>query len=696
MKNRDFLAASVLLTGLLPPVPVMAEGSVFEDVIVVTAHRSASSQHTFRVDEVPATAADMAQAVASLPGAALVSNGSLSGQVQYRGAYGFRVGTRINGQSFRSGGPNLMDPPMHYAPPALVESVLVNRGAAPLSFGPSLVGGVEVNLKEVPFSDSAQHELAVDVTGLARSADSSHAVGALVGSASDATRLYLFYSEESGDEVDSPIGEIDNTFHDRKVYGGGFGFRHGDTAWHLSVRQQDTGATGNPPFAMDIDYVKTDIARLTVETRLGGTDVKAALGFSDVDHLMNNHRYRPAPASPMRYRETRAVAETVTLDLETSTALSRGTLGWGIDAEVGEHDVRIFNPTNPNFSVAALPDIRQERVGSYLNWTQSLGAGDVEIGLRVDRYEDKAGSAINGIDVRMMPAQLTAGFNAGARAADETTIDLLARYWQQQDFGTWRVSLARKNRAPTYLERFGWLPIPASAGLADGNTYVGDVTLEVETAWILEAGVDLTLGSLWLRPTAYYHAVDDYIQGVPFDMTPKVADSMVEQVSMMNGDPTPLRFANVNARMVGLDADFGWQLSSRVRLEGLISVVRGERRDISDDLYRISPDKLALGIVYEGSNWSVTTEAVGYRAQHRVSVTNSEAPSSGYGLLNLFARWQPVDSLVISAGVENLADREYYDHMRGYNRVLGSVVPVGERLPGSGRNVFVRVGYRNF
>ena len=690
--NTCFLKHGVLLSaGLVIALPAAATEDVFSDVIVVTAQRDQRQSETIYGNEAMPMAADTAALIGRLPGAALVNNGSLSGQVQYRGASGLRVGTRLNGQAFRSGGPNLMDPPMHYAPPTLVDTIRVNRGAAPVSFGPSLVGGVETRLKQVSFAELNTLETNYDVTAIGRSADSSHALGLVGGVSSDTFRAYGYYSDERGSDREFPDGDVDSTSYERQVYGLGAGLRHGNSEWDLELRRQDTGPTGNPPFAMDIDYVETDFARLRFETRLRDTTMVMAFGYSDVSHGMNNFDQRPPPPLTMRYRRTRASGTTYTASLNFVTPLSGGELEYGLDLEKGDHDALITNPNNADFFVTSIPDAEQDRSGAYISWRGETGPGNLELGVRVDRHEDTAVDAVTGPALPPMASMLAMAFNQSERDWDDTTVDLLGRYWQESELGTWRVSLARKNRAPMYLERYGWLPIGASAGLADGNNYIGDVGLDPETAWIVEMGIDLNGVRWWLRPSVFYHDVDDYIQGVPFDATPGIIDNPVEMVSVMGGDPTPLQFSNVEARMYGIDADYGWQLAENWRLEGVLSVVRGERRDINDDLYRISPDRLSMALVYEQPGWSVSLAGEGVSAQDKVSDTNNEQKTSGYGLMHLFANWQVSDQLQLSGGLENLLDREYEQHLAGYNRVRDSDVAVGSRLPGTGRNVFLKI-----
>ena len=96
-------------------------------------------------------------------------------------------------------------------------------------------------------------------------------------------------------------------------------------------------------------------------------------------------------------------------------------------------------------------------------------------------------------------------------------------------------------------------------------------------------------------------------------------------------------------------------------------------------------------MTYEPGVWSATFEARAVAEQENVSATNSEAPSAGYIVLNAFGSWTVRDGVKLSAGVENLLDHRYEDHLAGYNRISGSDVALGSRLPGAGRGVFVRL-----
>jgi len=665
-----------------------------QDVIVVTGFRITTNvtiEEHVSPEQAPLLGPDAASLVARLPGAALVDNGSISGQVQYRGLFGSRAPVAIDGAAVMSGGPNLMDPPLHYAPMPLVERIEVDRGVAAVSRGPGMGGGMNVILKGVDFASGHEIEYETQTMASVRSVDGSYAVGGVAGGASEGRRFQLLFSREEGGDIAFSGGDIPNSHHERTVYGLGGGLASGDHAVSLDYRRLDTGPTGNAALAMDIEHVETDVARLAYEGVAGGIAIDAAIGWTDVSHGMDNFSQRPNP-DPMRHRYTVATANTVSAELSLGFAALGGDLELGIDREEAEHDVLISNPNNAAFFLGSLPDISIERTGAYAQWEGVILSLESELGIRADWHSDDAGPARTGAAVPAGAQMLAGMFNMADRAHDDTTVDAVARFWRHTDGPlTWRLTLAHKTRMPSYVERYAWLPTGASGGLADGNTYVGDLHLEPETADSIEAGFDWRGDSVYVRPTVFYRRVDDFIQGVAYDATPGVIDTPVEMVSMMNGDATPLRFANVDAEFFGVDADFGWQLSRAWRIDGVASLVKGDRRDIDEPLYRMAPARLLLDLTYEQADWSVSLESQFVAEQDRVSATNSEQATDGYAVLGANLDWYARDNILVTLGVENLFDETYERHLSGYNRVAGGDVAVGDRLPGQGRGAYARI-----
>ena len=688
---KTFLG-SVALSACIA-VPAHAQDDPLTDVIVVTAARASEATTDITLpDGTAVSAPDSAGLVARLPGAALIDNGGISGQVQYRGLFGDRVLIRINDQRFQTGGPNSMDPPMHYAPMPLIDRVEVDRGIGPVRDGPGLAGGVNARLKQVDFTDTSAVTGHYDASALYRSVDDSRAVGGVAGLANDRFRFNLLGSYEEGENMRFPGGRVRDSGFRRDVFGLSTGYRTDAGEFGLELRRQETGHSGNAPFAMDIIYFDTNFARASFKGDVGrDIRIEAGFGYAGVRHGMDNHTLRPAPANPAMKRYSYAEADSFTGNVRLTFGPDDRHLSVGGDFEQADKAVRITNPDNAAFFIDSLPGIDLSRLGGFAEWRGALGGIETELGLRVDHHAVSAGSPVLGMAVPAGPRMLATAFAKDDRQWSDETVDLVARLWREAGAFTPRLTLARKTRAPNPVERFAWLPTEASGGLADGNIYVGNMGLKPETAWIAEAGFDWRTGSLYARPTIFYRRIDNYVQGVPFDATPGVADTTVEMVSAMNGDATPLRFANVDAELYGFDMDFGARLTDNLRVDGVASYVRGKRRDIADNLYRVAPPTLRLAATWEEARWSVTAETVGTARQRKVSRTNGEAASSGYVLVNLLGEWTVRPGLSLSAGVENLFNRHYLEHLAGYNRVSGSDVAVGSRLPGAGRGGFVRL-----
>ena len=92
-------------------------------------------------DDTLVAPADTAQMLRKMPGANINKNGELTGIAQYRGVFGDRISVAVDGAQISGAGPNAMDAPLSYAPVALLESLTINRGIAPVSSAQETIGG---------------------------------------------------------------------------------------------------------------------------------------------------------------------------------------------------------------------------------------------------------------------------------------------------------------------------------------------------------------------------------------------------------------------------------------------------------------------------------------------------------------------------------------------------------------------------
>jgi iron complex outermembrane receptor protein len=516
-------------------------------------------------------------------------------------------------------------------------------------------------------------------------------MGGLVALASDSVRLGVIGSYETGDDIRFPGGRIGSTSFHRTVYGVQAGFRAGPGEFSLEYRRQDTGRSGNPPFAMDIVYFHTDFARVGFEGDLNDNlRLELHANYTGVSHRMNNYELRPAPTVAMT-RQSDTYADTMAADASLRFGSADRHIRVGADLELIDKGYVLYNPLSPAFFIHPLDRASSDRVGGFVEWRSGFGAIESELGLRVDRHGASTGASRFGPGVPAGPVNLANAFALADRNWSGTSVDASLRLWADMDAFTPRLTLAHKTRAPSLIERYSWLPTEASGGLADGNIYVGDVNLKIEKALIAELGVDWQGDTAYARPVIYYRRINDFIQGVPFDTTPGILNTPVEIVSNGSGDPTPLRFANTDARIWGADIAFGAKIAGPLRIDGVASYVRAERTDIADNLYRMAPANGRLAVSWEESRWSISVEGQFIARQNHVSATNTEAPSAGYVLANITGYWLIRDGVRLDLGIENLFDIYYLDHLAGYNRITGSDVPLGSRLPGTGRSAFARI-----
>ncbi len=625
------------------------------------------------------------------PGGNVNFNGPLSGIVQYRGMFGTRMNTRIDAMPIASGGPNWMDPPLHYAPMPLLDSLEVHRGIAPVSAGSESIGGyVQARRKTSRFSAGDAFEFHGDLSLNGQTVDDGYGLGALLAGSNDTHRAHILGVKEQGDDTEYSGGEIHPTEYERHAWGLGYGFRGEGHEIGIDYLRNETGDAGTPALPMDIVFFDTDILSGDYKGAFGNTLLEGKLYHTEVEHEMTNFHLRQPPPTPARYRNSLADSEATGFDLKGLTPMGDGELGLGVDGHFSEHNADILNPNNPAFFVNNFNDVQRDRMGLFGEWKAPLAdLWSYELGARYTRVKADAGE-VDGTPAANPggPQVLRDRFNAADRSRTYDNVDLVAQlFYQVSDDLRFDLGLGRKTRAPSYQELYLWLPLEATAGMADRKRYVGDVNLEPETANEIDLGLDWRSDGLYATPRLFYKRVKDYIQGVP------ATDPVVIAVSTANGDPNPLQFANVDAELYGFDTDFGARFSDHWRLDGLISYVRGKRRDIDDNLYRIAPLNGLLALTYEHVRWAVTAETVLADDQNRVSVTNQEDATDGYALLNLYGNYRLQKDLLFTAGVNNIFDEEYRDHLNGYNRVRNSDVPFGERLPGPGRSLFARVNY---
>jgi iron complex outermembrane receptor protein len=371
--------------------------------------------------------------------------------------------------------------------------------------------------------------------------------------------------------------------------------------------------------------------------------------------------------------------------------------------------------------------VQDDRFGFFTEWQNQYGQTTVQFGVRIKHAISNADevsgnmamnmsdmnmdsgmggmdsgmgdmdSGMGGMNSGMMPSMgsllsdLEGDFNNADRKVSDTNVDIaLSTQTQLSETLSLYVGVGVKNRAPSYQERYLWTPMESTGGLADGHTYIGDIDLKSETAYQGDLGLTWQSSDFMIAPHVFYQNIDNYIQGTPLGMDDASAKMMA---SMMAKDDNPLKFSNVDAKLYGADVNWYYNLTDNFQLSGIASYVRGERRDIDDNLYRIAPLNGQVSVSYHDENVITNLTLVAVSAQDDVSATNTEQATSGYGLVNIDIEYFVTADFTLRGGVDNLLDREYQNHLGGYNRVKEVGTPVMDRLPSEGLSAWVEATY---
>lgn len=689
MRTPVFLCA--LLGAATHPALVAQD---LEELLVTAKHNTRVIDVTTALSVSP----DAARLLHEAPGANVTSNGPLTGIPQYRGLFGPRIAMTMNGSQLAPAGPNWMDPPISYAVTAQLESLEVYRGIAPVSVAQESLGGaIDARSRRIDFGNGPGFQREGRLMALAQTVNAGYQMDADVQASNEHHRFKVSAMLQQGDDADFPGGEILPSSYQRERYDIGYGTRWGDHSLQFDYGRNDTGDAGTPALAMDIRYFEGDLYTLTYRYSPSGIyDVVASLYGSELDHGMSNFHLRPPPPAGM-HRRNIATSSNRGFRLQVAREDDAGLWRAGIDGFREEHDSNVDNPNNPMFFVDNFNAAERRVLGVFVEREHSINARlSAEFGLRINSVRTDAGRVNATPAMVMPPAQsLRDAFNAADRKQTDTNVDLVAKLTRRLgETMTLYAGLAQKQRAPSYQERYLWLPLEATAGLADGQLYIGGVDLDPELSRTAEIGFDYLGERLRLHPRLFYTRIDDYIQGTPVAED----DPGAQMVRMMNATnstrrPAPLRFANVEAELYGLDMDWSWRVGERLEFSGLVNYVRATRRDVDDNLYRIAPPNASLRASLQLGSLRAAVETVVYASQRDISATNREQPSSGYGVVNVHGAWQVSPALQLAAGADNLLDQKYAPHLGGYNRVSNTDVAIGERLPAQGLNLFARVLY---
>jgi len=668
------------------------------EIVVVTGVRM-QGDLVLEASQVAQSGIDNSDLLRLFPGGNRNANGPLSRISQYRGLFGAQNTVAIDGMGYTADCPNWMDTPLSSIPQSLTSSVTLYRGLGSVdSMAEGLGGGISISSRRGDFAAGDEWSSYGYAEGGYGSNASGRGAAVFAGMHNHDNWIDLATSSDQADNYEFDGGVVAASGYDRSQYRFGYGRRIGAAELIVGAVANRTGPSGTPALPMDMRYVDSEQYSVEFAAPTGPGRLALQAGTLSIAHMMDNFTLRPPPLNAMgrpNYRQSDPTGDTDTAQLAYTMEPGWGQLVFGVDGKWEAHSAQITDPTSERFYIVNFNGVERDRAGLYATGTGAVGDWTLELGLRYNRVEMNAGEVGGDLAIMMtspMYAQqdrldeLAAAFNAAdRRRTDDQWSAILKASSDLGEATRLNLGLGRKMRSPSYQERYLWLPLEATAGLADGRTYIGDVALEPEKSIELTVGIDWQSGGFKLTPEAFYRDVSDFVQGVP--STNRTANMF----ALMMGGQLPLQYANVAAELYGIDLGYEWRIVDAWLLRGNLGYVRGKRTDEADNLYRIAPLSSFIELIYTRNRWYLSVQNVAAARQDRVAAYNDEQQTPGWGVLHLTAGIRLNDTFNLGLGVENLFDKVYQDHLGGYNRVRDSDIPMGDRLYGTGRNFYLKL-----
>lgn len=665
---------------------------------------------------------DTASLLEKIPGANVNRNGPLTGIAAYHGMYGNRVAVQVDGVNMKEVGPNSMDPPLSHIPAAMTDSLLMHKGIAPVSAGIESIGGsIKVKSRKGIFAQGdgiATHGNAASGYGYA---DNGYFSTLFASVANKNHYLHLGGSKEQGDNYKTASSKKQqSSAYDRDTFATGYGYQRGNHKFTIDYSDNATNNTGTPALPMDIEYVRGGLYDSSYTFNFADYQLKTALFYQKMRHKMSNQYFRNGGSAEQDAISNRTKVEAGGIRLALNMGLLDGDFTVGIEGEHANHDALITRTDTSPKHGGALPakfktiqinpynDIEKDRYSIFGEWQGAIAERlSLQAGARFVHTWMNAGNvaggnpkanpatagnadSMKGLAIARRIGQDRVAFNNLDRKRNFNDVDLSAVLnYAITDKVNIELGLGRKNRTPSYQELYLFTELSAVGGLADGNTYLGDVDLDYETAYQFDLALNWHNRRAYISPRVFYHYVDNYIQG---ERTARA----IAKVAMPGNPQNILEFANINAQLFGVDLEAGYTISDDWRIDAGINYVRGMRVDSpseDDDLYRIAPLNGRLQLTYAKNDWTAALEGVFVADQGDVvgygSAAVDESKTGGHVLVNLSGQYQPFTGVTIAAGVQNLIDTKYTNHLDGYQLHNRN----GGRVAGHGRNAFVTLGY---
>ncbi|TVQ67575.1 MAG: TonB-dependent receptor [Balneolaceae bacterium] len=593
-----------------------------------------------------------------------------------RGLSGSRLNVRVDGLTTTAAAcPNRMDPPTSHIRLTDIERIEIHRGPHALEYGPAFGGTLNfVSQKPDEYVTprlNADFRAGLETNTAHRKTDlrifgGNRRVDFILNGGLSSTGDYI-----SGSGVAIPAG---------------FGSRdYGlELGWNLTREQRFTAAWSQS-FVRDADFpsLPMDMAVDDTYKLKAGYSWRPSEGqgfqqlelngyWSLVDHEMNNHR-----RSSFGMRDAVALAETQTRGVHARASGLLPSGRWTVAGGTDHQDVSgtrfVEFKTGPRTGEKITYNLWQDasitNIGIYSGMEQFLADWTLSAGVRADlnlASSDDAAPRFAGQDLDSDHLNFSISGGVTRSLSSGNTLGLF---------------LGRGVRSPDITERYiNFLTIGR-----DGFEYAGNPALEPEENLQADLVWQLRTDRYRFGATLFGSHMTNYISAVADPDTPPVAmDVPGVRVFTNRGDA---RFAGFELEG---EAGFekGWFLGAS------LAYTHASYREDGTAVAEIPPLEAGItagGLLFSGRLTHETKLRYVFE-QGRIDEAFGESKTPAFFLADINLRSELRDGIMLSAGVRNLFDEAYYEHLN--RRFNPGIESASEMLLEPGRRIYLELSIR--
>ena len=660
---------SALCCALLSPATLAAELS--PTVITAIAPSSPLTIVTNPKDpRQPVPASDGGDYLKTIPGFALIRNGGTNDDPVLRGMFGSRLNILTNGGMMLGACPGRMDAPTSYISPETYDKLTVIKGPQTVLWGPGASAGT------ILFEREPEHfgELGTRINA-SLLAGSNGRFDKTIDAAAGGPLGYVrvIGNTAHSDDYKDGHGNTVPSRYDKWNGDVALGWTpDADTLLELTAGKGD-GEARSAGRGMDGSQYKRESLGLRFEkSNMGDVldTIEAQVYYNYADHVMDNYTLRTPSGTGMM-----AGPMASNVDRRTLGARIKATWRWadyqlisGLDAQTNEHRKRMGMGINTYKDQNWSKDADFHNYGAFGELTWYAADRDrVIAGARIDRASAKDFRARIGSGMMSKPNP----------TLDKTRADTLpsgfVRY--EHDLAdsptTVYAGVGHTQRFPDYWELFS----PTSGPAGSVNAFDA---IKPEKTTQLDLGLQYKTEKVEAWASVYAGEIRDYIL---FDYAKGSSQAQ-----------------NINARVMGGELGAAYQLTSHWKADATLAYAWGKNTSDGKALPQMPPLDTRLGLTYSEDDWSAGALWRVVAPQDRIDrnagnvVGKDYDKSAGFGVFSLNGAYRLNKNLKVSAGVDNLLDKNYSEHLNmagnaGYGYPASDPTPINE----PGRTLWTKI-----